>query len=327
MKSNIKNVLSWVVRAGFSVLLLWFLFVKIVDVHKIVSLVKAADLKYLLYAFLVFGVINITLFFRWIVFIRALNLSTPWFQVMRFYMIGLFGNLFLPSAIGGDLIKIIGLCKDSDEKPKVVASVLLDRVSGFAGIALVAVISFAAGYRVIHNNFLLVPVGILFLGSLMVAVVLFNRKVYEKVGQVFNRMPKAKVSLMQMHEDIMLLRNKKTYGFLGIVMSALNQVVYSFNFFLIAKAFHVNIDILYFLLFVPLLCVVSMVPSFGGLGVREAGAAYLFGRIGVDSGVGVSISLMIFTFMVVAGLVGGAAYVVTLSSRRVQYHPSAAGKC
>ncbi|MBF0483164.1 MAG: flippase-like domain-containing protein [Candidatus Omnitrophica bacterium] len=325
MNEKVKNILSWFVRVGLSALLLWFLFTKIVDVNKIINVVKGADLKYLGYALLVFIITTIVIFFRWVVFIRALDLTVSGFQIMRFFMVGLFGNLFLPSAIGGDIIKIIGLCKNSDDKPKVVASVLLDRLSGFAGIAFTAVAAFLIGYRIINNNFLLIPVVVLFLGSLVVAVILFNSAAYELVGKLFFGFPKVRDSLMQMHADIGLMRGKKWQGFLGIVLSALNQVIYSCVFYLIARAFHIDISLLYFVLFVPLLCVVSMVPSFGGLGVREAGAAYLFGRIGVDSGVGVSISLMIFTFMVILGIVGGVIYVFTVSSGRIQHNPPDAG--
>src|SRR3989338_3854206 len=69
-------------------------------------------------------------------------------------------------------------------------------------------------------------------------------------------------------------------------------------------------------------CVASALPSIGGLGFREAGAAYFFSRIGVDSGIAVSISFMTFLFMVAVGLMGGAIYVLTLSFRRIQYHSS-----
>jgi uncharacterized membrane protein YbhN (UPF0104 family) len=78
--------------------------------------------------------------------------------------------------------------------------------------------------------------------------------------------------------------------------------------------------LIYFLIFIPMVCVASTFPSIGGLGVREAGAVYLFARIGIDSGIAASLSLINFLFMVVIGLIGGVFYVTTVSSRRLQHN-------
>jgi uncharacterized membrane protein YbhN (UPF0104 family) len=96
------------------------------------------------------------------------------------------------------------------------------------------------------------------------------------------------------------------------------QIVYSLNLYLIAKALGQDLPIIYFLIFSPIICVVSVVPSIGGLGVRELGAVYLFGKIGVDSGIAASITLIIFIFMVIVGLIGGIIYVFTIPDRRIQ---------
>ena len=124
---------------------------------------------------------------------------------------------------------------------------------------------------------------------------------------------------MRMHFDIMLLKDKQREGWKAIMLSCLSQVTLAFVFFLIAKALHQDIQIVYFLIFVPMICVVSSLPSIGGLGVREAGTVYLFSKIGVESGISVSMSLLLFLFMVTIGLIGGLVYVFTISSRRIQH--------
>ena len=128
-----------------------------------------------------------------------------------------------------------------------------------------------------------------------------------------------------MHYDIMLLKNNKREGFKAIGLSCLSQFFFSCTFFLVAKALHQDIELIYFLIFVPLICIASSFPSIGGLGVREAGAVYLFAKAGVESGVAVSISLTSFLFMIIAGLLGGIIYVSTLSAGRVQHNSSDSG--
>lgn len=320
-KLLLKNISSFVLRLALSGGLLWFIFSRI-DMAQTREVLQTARVSYLLVAFAVFVLIHGVILWRWNVFIRALGVQAGLKEVVRYFFMGLFGNLFLPSAIGGDIIKIVGLCRNSAQKPKVVASVLLDRLSGFAAIALVAALAFAFGYRYIDDLSLLVSVSVLAGGSLMVALFLFNEKLYGFGCQVFSFWPKARASIMQMHYDIALMRGKKAQGIAAIALSCGAQVLLAIVFFLIARALGQDIGIIYFLIFVPLICVASAVPSIGGLGAREAGAAFLFAKIGVAPGIAVSLSLINFLFMVIMGLVGGLFCVVTLYSRRVQHHLS-----
>ena len=304
--------------------LLYYIFSKI-DIEKTKAVLRSAEIIYIFYAFLTFIVINIIILVRWRIYIKALDIDASTLDITRYYLVGLFGNLFLPSAIGGDLIKIYGLCKGSNQKARVVASVLLDRLSGFASIVIVAVTSFVVGYKYIQNAFLLVPIAVMAFCSFGIAAVLFNEKIYSFGCRVFNGFPKIKNNLMKLHYDIMLLNDKRMEGVKAIGLSCLSQVTFAFTFYFTARALHQDISIIYFLIFIPLICVASSVPSIGGLGVREAGTAFLFAKVGVDSGISVSMSLISFLFMVVVGLIGGAVYVITLHSGRLQYSPSDAG--
>lgn len=317
MKEKTKNLLNFLGRFGLSGLLLWYLFSKI-DVQKTVEVLKTAELKYIFYAGMVFMSIHILLLVRWLVFIRALGLTTKVIDVVRYFFIGLFGNLFLPSAIGGDIIKIVALCKNNDQKPRVVASVLLDRLSGFAAIAIVALCSFVLGYKLINDVTLVVPIVFISGGILSIGAILFNEKIYSFGCRIFNRIPKVKNALMQMHYDIALLKGQKKVGFKTVGIACVCQFLLAIVFFLLAKALHQDVSFLVCLIFVPMICVASSFPSIGGLGVREAAAAYLFAKVGVDSGISVSMALMNGFFMVIIGLLGGLIYVSTISRRRVQ---------
>jgi len=311
-----KNALSLFARGAFSLLALFIVY-KIVNIKETIKIIKSSDVNMILLAGGVFFIINIILLVRWFVFIHALGLSVSKRNVIRSYFIGLFGNLFLPSAIGGDILKTIGLCKESSQKAKVVASVLLDRLSGFASIIFVSALAFIVGFSYIRDYFLIIPIGIMTIGGGAIGVTLFNEKVYSFCCRIFHGVPKIKNSLMKLHYDIALLKNKRREAIYAVLISCLSQIILSIVFFLLAKALHQDIRLVYFLIFVPIICVASAVPSIGGLGVRELGAVYLFSRIGINEGISASLSLMTFFFMVLSGVLGGFIYVVTLSSRRV----------
>ena len=316
-----KNVGSFLMRLGLSGALLWYLSSKI-DLGRIWEVLRGARLDFLAYAAIIFFVLNLIILVRWFIFIKALGVTSPARDVVRYYFIGLFGNLFLPSTIGGDILKIYGLCRNSAQKTRVVASVLLDRLSGFAAIVVVSVLSFVLGYRFLQEGVIMVPIiGMAVLAG-GVACVLFNEKLYTFCCGIFAKFPKVQKALMGLHYDIALMKGKRREGFGAIAVSCFAQVVYAVCWYLIARALYQDVDLIYFLIFVPLTCVAASFPSLGGLGVREIGTVYLFGKIGMNSEIAASISLVNFIFMVLIGLLGGLSYVLTLSSGRIQHHPS-----
>jgi len=313
----LKKFSSFFIRFGLSFILLAYLFSKI-DRQKTLEVIRSADAAFLFWAFMVFLVNNALLLLRWRIMMRGLKLKVPLLQAARSHLIGLFGNLFLPSSIGGDILKALTLCKQSQQRTKVVASILLDRLNGFSGIVTVALVSFAAGYRMIGDPGLILPVVILGGVSALGAFVLFNRRAYETVCGIVNAFPKFKAKLIMMHDDVVLLKRNPQYGFMAFAAALGTQLLFICAFYLIARALGQDVALGYFFVFVPLICVASFIPSIGGLGVREAGAVFLFSRIGVASEAAVSMSLMTFLFMLIIGLTGGLVYVATLYSRRVQ---------
>ncbi|MBF0523003.1 MAG: flippase-like domain-containing protein [Candidatus Omnitrophica bacterium] len=314
-----KKTLNFFLRIGLTLILLGYLYHK-VDIEKTKEVLLASKMIFIWQAALLFVVINGLLLVRWFVFIKALDLEVRALSVVRYFFVGLFGNLFLPSSMGGDFMRILGLCKETHHKTRVVASVLLDRLSGFVAIVLIAIGALILGYRHIDEKSLVTPVialGVVF--SLFIAV-LFSEKVFSFGCRIFDKIPKVKANLMKMHYDIALLKNRKRQAVEALFLSCVSQLLFCLCFCLVARGMHQNTPVIYFLIFVPLICVISSLPSIGGLGVREAGAAYLFSRVGMDPGIAVSISLINFLFMVIIGLIGGLIYVVTFSPGRVQHH-------
>ena len=59
------------------------------------------------------------------------------------------------------------------------------------------------------------------------------------------------------------------------------------------------------------MCVASSFPSIGGLGFREGALEYLLVQLGVVAGIGVSIGLLDFLFMVIVGLFGWVFFMLT----------------
>jgi uncharacterized membrane protein YbhN (UPF0104 family) len=238
----------------------------------------------------------------------------------KWFFIGQFCNLFLPTSVGGDVIKALGLTNETKQGAKVVASIVLDRLTGFVGIVLVASISFFFGHKIVGDTSLIFSIATMAGVSLVLATILFSRRIFTLACKVFSSLPKVKDGLMSLHHDIILMRGKQKEFLATVFISMVSQVVLAYDFYLVSRGMHQKIAFVYFIIFSPLVCVVTSLPSIGGLGVREMGWVYLLSKVGVHQGSAVALSLLNFVFMVLVGLIGGVWYVASFSSRRVQHY-------
>ena len=317
---GVKKSLSFLLRFGLSFGLLWFLFFRMTQdgkVSELLDLIRTTDVRYIVYAFMLFALIHGLLLLRWRIFIEALKLQVPWINMARYFFIGLFGNLFMPTAIGGDVIKAVGLCVNARQKPAIVASVLLDRLSGFASMVVVACFALVWGFSYLTNPVIWIMVCIMAFILTGLGCVLFNERLYRLFCSVFYFFPRVKKAVIQMHFDIALLKDRKSAIVKAIGVSCCSQLLLALTFFLLARALHQDVPLFYFIIFTPITCVASALPSIGGLGFREGMLEYLLMHIGVMSGIGVSIGLLDFLFMVVVGVLGWVFFMCTCNQRSV----------
>ncbi len=317
MTEKVKNIVSFLGRLALSAGLLAWIF-SFVNWREMFGVMKGADVGFLLWAAAVHFLIQGIVLVRWYLFMNALKLEVSAGMVCRYYFIGLFCNLFLPTAIGGDLVKAIGLSRRAGQKPKVFASVVLDRLSGFAGIVVVAALAYVFGSKLINEPSMIIPIAVLTVLSLAVGGMLFSQPVYRFFGGLFRAVPRVHKGILQMHEDVLLMRGKKRTGLACVMLSCLVQALSAYLFYLLALALHQQVHFMPFLVFTPIVAVITFLPSIGGLGVREVGWVYFLAKIGLAQGVAVSLSLLSFFYIIITGLIGGLIYVTTVPSGRVQ---------
>ncbi|MDP7087452.1 MAG: lysylphosphatidylglycerol synthase transmembrane domain-containing protein [Phycisphaerales bacterium] len=75
---------------------------------------------------------------RWWLLMRCRGLAAPWPRTLRLVYIGAFSNFFLPGTEGGDVVKAWGATRGSERRVEAVMSVVFDRITGLAGLVLLA---------------------------------------------------------------------------------------------------------------------------------------------------------------------------------------------
>ncbi|MDE2028484.1 MAG: flippase-like domain-containing protein [Candidatus Omnitrophica bacterium] len=316
-KSKHRSIFTTVLPFVLSLGLLTWLFMTI-DYKHIWQAVKGADMRYLAAAGIIFFLINFLIVWRWRILMKALGLKPGNLSSIRWFFLSQFCGLAPISTVGSDVIRGLGLAQETGHKPKMFASIVLDRLSGFAGIVILAVGAYLMGHGIISNKLVIGAIAALSLISAAFAVVLFSRRIFAFACEAFHAWPKVRENLMRMHHDIILLRGKQVKGWEAISISIFAQIVLAVEFYLTAKGMHMNVPLVYFIIFSPIVCVVTSLPSIGGLGFREIGWVYLLPLVGVSKEMAGGLSLVNSAFNILNGLLCGLFYVTTLSSGRIQ---------
>lgn len=315
-----KKILSIILRISISLALLVFLF-RQVDKQGFLETIKTANPLILSLAFVIMVVCYIMGLFRWEMLLKAAEVHLPLKKILTGYSGGLFFNLFLPSTIGGDFIRSVDLASHSKKPREVVASVLLDRLSGYIGLVSIAVIALLLGFRIVRDRSVVIIVAITVGLLASILLVLFNNFLFSKVNNLLYspRGNRLRIALRDLHQEIYYFRQHKKIILYNLMLSLIMQISLPLIFYFTAIALGAHIKLIYFFIFVPLISIITFLPiSIGGLGLRDATTVFFFAKVGLGKDVGLAISLINFAFVIIIGCIGGIIYVLTLHTRRLQ---------
>jgi len=263
-----------------------------------------ARLPYLTMAFVLYLAGIVVRAWRWQVLLSALRMDIPLTRLTVLYFIGAFFSNFLPTGIGGDVVRVYELSKQSKKTIESVGTVLLDRGTGLLMLFLIALVTLIFNHQLITPN-VVAAIVLLSLGSWAGLGLVLRRDWLERWG-LMRIMAKVK-PLEELYESVIACG-------LGAIGSALaislvfNALLIAVNY-LIALSLDVEISLWYFLLFVPLISFLLILPiSLSGLGVREGGYVYLFAQAGVSAPLALAMSLLFYALNVATGLIGGVLY-------------------
>jgi glycosyltransferase 2 family protein len=298
------NVARIVVSAG---LLAWAL--SRVQLGDLGGMLREADLGLLLLAvgLSVAGMWIRT--WRWQVLLEAAGARLPFRRLVYLNFVGQFFSSFLPTGLAGDVVRVLDLGEGASST-QAAGTVLLDRLTGFLGLFLLAlaVLPFSGGLIPAQWAWSLAGLSAaVIVGSL----VLFEGRLLRKLtGWLPGGLSLASGSwLARAYDVITACGARGLLAALGIA-TLFNLEQIGFNLVL-AAALGIRADALYFALFIPIATMALVVPiSIAGLGVREQIYLTLFASpaVGLSPAQALALSLGAYGLDLVNGLAGGVLY-------------------
>lgn len=139
VNNSVKSLLKLLLKIVVTAVCLWYVSRKI-DWVKSFSLIQQSNWWWLFLAVVLFMASKVVSAFRLNIYFRNIDVILPERKNLQLYWLGMFYNLFLPGGIGGDAYKVILLNRTYQYPAKqLTAAVLLDRISGVAGLGILAV--------------------------------------------------------------------------------------------------------------------------------------------------------------------------------------------
>lgn len=228
---------------------------------------------------------------RWGLLCREfLNISPKSAILYRYYLIGSFFNIFLPGAIGGDVMRtrmLIQKYKVSIKSASIIT--IAERVLGLYGLFILLCLGML---------FKTYPEKVLFLSKIS------SVWIYLMVILVFLVFPIAKLILSKRNINI---------GYKFMISTIIVLLIAQFGDIVIASIFihYMNIELPFtaVMFIMPLVYLATILPiSLGGLGVREGTFAGLMLLYGVPTSTSVIISFSMYLVKVMIGLIGSINY-------------------
>jgi len=303
---------SRLLRGGVSIALILFLLTRI-GPEQLLDTLRGVDFTMLGLAVLVFLICNMVNVYKWRLIILVQGSPAPYFYLTALYYIGLFFNNFLPSNIGGDVVKAWKLSKLTGKPADAASSVVLDRVSSTLGILILAVVPALLELRLLGAGLTAAVLSMFVLALLVIGFFASERAVRR-----LSRFPILRKDLMGMRRHLKefyysLYRFRGHKGMLVTLMvsSLIYQALHILTIYLVALSLGIDLPLAYFFLFIPVVMVVALIPvSLNGVGMREGAWVLLFGQVGLSSAEAFSMSILSFLVMAVVSLAGGVFYLL-----------------
>jgi uncharacterized protein (TIRG00374 family) len=300
-------------KIAVSLALLVLLFRQI-DVARLWEMARRASFAWLLLALGIYGISLVISTWRWHLLLDAQRVSVRRRSLFGSFLVATFFNNFLPSNIGGDVIRISDTAGPAQSKTRAAAVVLTDRALGLMALVFVAALGASVAASVHPAALPIWPVWLwagFFAGAAASAPAVFAPAGFGRLLRpltVFH--PEWVGSRIEKLTDV-LSRFKAQPSALAscFVWAIFVQVTMVAFYFAVAYALHLNLSLSDLAVIVPLSFVVQMLPvSVNGFGVREATFSFYFTRIGQPIESALLVSLVPQALIMISSLAGAGVY-------------------
>lgn len=305
MNKKIAVLLKLIVSLGLIIFL-----ISQVDFKGIINILKNVDITMVIYAMILLTIQVFIAAIRWQFVLKCQKIMLEYKNTMQILWSGLFFNQAMPSSVGGDVIRGYYLKKQGITLGRATLGVLMDRLFGMAGLVVVVVVSLPLLFELINDP--IARSGVLFI-ALSTSLALFFIFFTDKLPVNFSHLKVIRGFYSLSQEGRHCIAGHYN-GVIILVMSISIHLISVIVVMIIATGLGINVEWSGFLLIIPLVTLMMVVPiSIAGWGVREGVMVVGFGYLGVASEAALALSILYGLLILVVALPGGIVWALKLN--------------
>jgi len=308
---EINNWLGLSLKALISGVLLYIVF-RGLDVTKLRMILTQAQVNLVVLAVVLYCLGQMLCAYRWKILMSPVGLELPYWRALSFYFLGMFFNLFFPTLIGGDAVKVYYLTREGGDCTRSTTTVLMDRNAGLCGLLLLAVVvAGLANVYLVHAPLFPMLLGILALFALANFVLFFD-PTYHWIARRFARIRLSQLVALtqQLHAAFSAYRRSVSCLVGAVGLSLVFDLALISFVYLAAKALGWPVAFTYFCVFIPLIGLIGMIPiTLYGFGLREYSFVFFFSQVGMSQEASLLLAFVYFFIVLVSSLPGAMIYI------------------
>ncbi len=282
-----------------------------VDLEGLKDTLSGIDLGWYIISLILFVGIQPIRSFRWGLLLWKKGMDLPFWRLVTLYFIGLFFSTFLPTLVGGDVVRGYYLFRYTAERSKAVAAIFLDRFSGVCALVMMSFIAGAISFGRFTEEKIFLAVCL----TALVLLVLFSIIFW---GQSLNFLffPFRRFNPWQIREKgerlvkaISAYRSERGLMAVVLVLSLLFNALLILMVYFLSLSLGWRVSLVDFFVFIPMVTLISMFPlALSGLGAREGSLVFFMAFLGIPLHESLSLAALWFSLTLILGMMGGVVY-------------------
>ncbi len=274
----------------------------------------------------IFAVSQLIVALRWWFLLRSQSVFIDFTAAVRLHFLGLFYNNFMPSSVGGDLIRAWYVTHHTEKKFEAALSVFVDRVVGLISTLLIAVFFYTVflipeGKKIVFTGkgnllktiveyraiFLVILAGLLII-IVSLAVLPSSKKILKRILSGF--CVYGRKILKKLKDSAVVYCSRPVTIVIVFGLTVFLQILVITGFWFLGCDIGIEASIKYYYVFFTLTWVLGAVPiSIGGAVVVEGLLAYMFVNFaGVEAEAALALALCQRIVWMITSLPGAAIH-------------------
>ncbi len=252
---------------------------------------------------------------RWQRVLTALELRSRMSRLLSTYLAGLFISNFLPTTIAGDALRVSRISSDTGEAPRTFASVVLERLTGWAVLPMLTLVALVINPTLLH-----LPGGdrsirlaiIVSVVTLALLLVILTAAGHPNLGGRLATDTGWKRFTGAIHLGVGRFRHRPKVAAQVLAAGVGYQLAVVAAAFAAGHALGLAVGWTAFMAFMPVVAIVQVLPfpTIGGLGLREGALVLFLAPLGVNQSQAIALGLMVYGINLTVSLLGAPAFAV-----------------